>query len=257
MNTIDYRESDGIAHIALNRPAALNAFNRAMRLELLEALRHAEQSTTARTIVLSGNGRCFSAGADLHEPVTDPDELRRALEDEYLPGIDLLRSGPKPVVCAVHGFATGVALAYVLASDLVVIGEQAFVQVPFARLGLIPDGGLTWLLTRVLGHHRAFELVALGERVAGQRCVELGLANRTAADAEVLEVATALAASLAAGPPIALRAAKHLLRAAPARDFATSAAAEVDAQVACVQTEDLREGLEAFRQRRPPRFQGR
>ena len=142
-------------------------------------------------------------------------EVERQLNDEYGASLRLIASIDKPVIAAVNGFATGIGGSFALVCDLVVMGEKGFFQVPFAKLGLVPDGGMTWFLAERLGHRRAFELAISGERVPAARCLEWGLVNRVVADDRVLEEALAWAEQLCDVAPIALGYMKHLVRAAP------------------------------------------
>jgi 2-(1,2-epoxy-1,2-dihydrophenyl)acetyl-CoA isomerase len=257
-----YDVKDSVATVTLNRPDALNAFNNELRLGLLAALRRAAADTSARAVVLTGAGRGFSAGLDL-KSVTGASgvdlarETDRQLRDEYNPSVLTIAEMPKPVVAAVQGFATGIALGYVLACDVVVMARSAFMQVPFARLALVPDGGVTWQLARALGPRVAFEVAMSGERIPAERCLQLGLVNRLVDDDQVLASATAWAAELAKAAPNAIAGLKRNVRRAMHSDLATTMNDEVEAQVRCLGTSDFREGVSAFLDKRAPSFSGR
>lgn len=255
MDEIRYAEEGPIAVITLNRPAAVNAFDKAMRLAFIEAMRGAEQATSVRAVVIHGAGRGFSAGADLNEAVP-LDGVHTILEKEYNPGILAIERLPKPVIAAVHGFAAGIGVSYALACDLVVMGEQAFMQVPFAKIGLVPDGGLTWQLARRVGHRVAFEIALEGERLSAARCRELGLANRVVADGAVLDEAKAWARRLAEQAPIAMAGTKRALRASGSSSLEEILGIEARHQQECVTSSDFKEGVSAFFAKRPPRFTG-
>jgi 2-(1,2-epoxy-1,2-dihydrophenyl)acetyl-CoA isomerase len=257
MATVQYAEQGAIAEVTLARAESLNAFDRALRLDLNEALARAATSTAVRAVVLTGLGRGFSAGADLAGPAPAPADVEHWLLEEFGPGIRLLAEMPKPVIAAVHGFASGIGVAYVLAADLVVMGESAFLQLPFARIGLLPDGGLTWQLAHRLGHQRAFALAVDGERQGAARCLELGLCNRVIADTDVLKEARAWAHRLAEGAPRAIAATKAALRSAATMDLMGALRHEARLQRECIASEDFAEGVAAFMAKRSPHFTGR
>lgn len=256
-----YAVQDAVATVTLNRPDALNAFDDSVRLGLKAALERAAADEGVRAVVLAGNGRGFSAGLDLKAVMAVKGDLaqetRRQLEDEYNAGVLTIAEMPKPVVAAVQGFATGIALGYVLASDLVVMGRSAFMQVPFARLGLVPDGGVTWQLAQRLGPRAAFEVAAFGERMPAERCVQLGLVNRLVDDDQVLATATTWAGELAKAAPVSVAGMKRNVRRAAVSGLRETMNDEVDAQVRCLGTQDFREGVSAFLEKRSPRFSGR
>jgi 2-(1,2-epoxy-1,2-dihydrophenyl)acetyl-CoA isomerase len=164
---------------------------------------------------------------------------------------------PKPVIAAVNGFATGIGGSFALVCDLVVMGEGAFFQVPFAKIGLVPDGGMTWLLTERVGHRRAFELAISGDRVPAAKCLEWNLANRVVPDAEVVTAAVAWAESLCGAAPIALSYMKQLLRSAPDMGYEQTIRAEARYQAPCIDSQDFQEGVTAFREKRTPKFIGK
>lgn len=247
-----------VAIVTLNRPDSLNSFNVKLRNALKAATHEVAVDEGVRAVVLTGAGRGFSAGADLKAgEIAQGAEVERQLNEEYGAALREIARMPKPVIAAVNGFATGIGGSYALACDLVVMGESAFFQVPFQRIALVPDGGMTWLLAERLGHRRAFELAVSGDRVPAARCLEWGLCNRVVPDAQVVSSAVAWAEQLAGAAPIALSYMKQLLRSAPDMGFEQTIRAEARLQAACIDSEDFREGVAAFVGKRTPEFKGR
>jgi 2-(1,2-epoxy-1,2-dihydrophenyl)acetyl-CoA isomerase len=178
--------------------------------------------------------------------------LRRAADDS-----SVIAEMPKPVIAAVEGFVAGIGCAHVLASDLVVMAENAFLMLPFANIALVPDGGITWLLERRIGHRLAFEFAADAERIPAARCRELGLVNRVVPAGTAIEVATEWAGNLALRPPLALARTKQLLRECSSMSLVQAQEREAALQSECIDSADFREGVDAFLAKRPPKFTGR
>ncbi len=256
-STVDYITDGPVALVVLNRPDAMNAFNADLRAELAEALQRAGSDPAVRAVVLAGNGRVFSAGADLKAGFPDGNQVRKQLREEYRPGLVAIADMEKPVISAIHGSAAGIGLSFALAADLSVMGEGAFLLSPFSNIGLIPDGGATWLLPRALGYGRAFQVAVENERVSAQVCLETGLVNRVVADDRVRDEALEWAHSLSERAPRALGLTKKAMRRAASLDFADSIDFEAELQSECIDSEDCKEGVSAFLEKRKPKFTGR
>ncbi len=255
--TVDYALDDGVAKVTLNRPEAMNAFNQTMRGELADALKAAADDADVRVVILAGNGRVFSAGADLKAGFPDGAAVRHQLREEYKPGLLAITQMDKPVISAVHGSASGIGLSFALAADLVVMAQSAFLLLPFSNIGLIPDGGANWMLPRDIGYRRAFQIAVENERLPSARCLELGLVNRVVADDQLLHEAHSWARSLASRAPIALALTKRAMRRAAQMSFAEVIDHEAELQAQCIDSEDCREGVTAFLEKRKATFTGR
>ena len=257
---MSYEQRGAVALITLNRPEALNAFNGALRVQLVAAVQRAAAEPQVHAVVLAANGRAFCAGADLKEmsaSKADGAEVRRQLEQEYGRGLKLIMGMGKPVIAAVEGLVAGIGCAFMLACDLAVMAEDAYFTLPFHNIALIPDGGITWFLERRIGARRAFELAVECERVAASQCRELGLANRLAPKGTATAAALQWAERLAQRPALALAHTKRLLQSAATASFEQGLHNEIDAQAECIDSQDFREGVSAFFEKRTARFTGR
>jgi len=252
--------SGAVAVIAFDRPKGLNAFDEATRLAFLEHLRTVQDDDDIRAVVICGNERSFNVGADLKEFMGDEvsgAEIKQQLGTEYFPAYDAIGRMPKVVIAAVRGPAAGIGMSLALQCDLLVMGENAYLMSPFANISLCPDGGANWLLPSRMGYKRAFEAAIECRKIPAKECLELGLANRMVADDDVFEEALGWATDLAKRAPLAIATTKKAMRSSPGMSYQEIFALEADMQVANVDSDDFREGVEAFLNKRPPQFQGR
>jgi 2-(1,2-epoxy-1,2-dihydrophenyl)acetyl-CoA isomerase len=250
---------DGIGWIRLNRPARLNAFDAAMHADLREALNRVEQDPGVRAVVLTGTGRAFSAGQDLaerHAMLQAGDvDLGALLERDYNALVRQLATLPIPVIAAVNGVASGAASAVALGCDIVLAARSAVFQFPFARIGLGPDAGASWLLPRLAGPQRAMALGLTGGSVDAATAAAWGMIWRVVEDESLIEEATLLARQLAAMPREALATMKARLRDSARLSFDEALDAERDAQAIRGRSTDYRDAVKAFAEKRTPRFE--
>ncbi|NJC06119.1 2-(1,2-epoxy-1,2-dihydrophenyl)acetyl-CoA isomerase [Sphingomonas kaistensis] len=253
-----YAEKDGVARITLNRPDRLNSFTAAMHAELRDALDRAAES--ARVIVLTGAGRGFCAGQDLNDRAVAPGQavdLGETVEGSWNPLVRRLASLDQPVIARVQGVAAGAGANIALACDLVVAGRSAkFIQ-SFANLGLIPDSGGSWHLPRLVGQARALGLALTAEPLPAEKAADWGLIWKCVEDDELDGQVDALATRLAGLPPLGLAAIKRLIRTSGERTLDAELDLQRDEMRRLGFTEDYREGVAAFLEKRPAVYRGR
>ncbi len=261
---ISYEVANGIGTITLNRPEAKNALTVEMRDDIVTAVRSARADSDVRALLITGTGDAFCAGMDLSastvatasEPGYEPRSTSEALRVGVQAFISELWNLDKPTVAAVNGTAVGPGAHLALACDFVLVHEKTRFIWSFAKWGLVVDAGGAYLLPRLVGLPRAKAMVMLGEGATGQEAVDLGLAYRCVATAELQTEAQSLTARLAAGPTRSLGLSKQLLNASFETDLAHSLDQESTFQSLAAVSSDLSEGMSAFREKRDPKFTG-
>jgi len=252
--------TSGYATVTLNRPDRLNSFNPEMHARLRDALDEIAERTDVRAMLLTGAGRAFCAGQDLSErrvaPDAPPPDLGASLDANFNPLVRRLRALPMPIVCAVNGVAAGAGANVALACDIVVAARSASFVQAFCKLGLVPDSGGTYFLPRLVGSARAMGLALLGDRVSGEEAERMGLVWKCIDDARLAEESKSIASHFASQPTRGLAAIKRALQASALNSLDQQLDLERDLQRELGRTNDYREGVAAFLEKRPPRFQG-
>lgn len=257
--TLLFDVRDNIAHITLNRPEAANTMNEDMGRDLMHAVLHCDEDPSIRAVVLTGKGSLFCAGGDLKSFTTQGKHLPYFLKEvtTYLhAAISRLTRMSPPVIAAVNGFAAGAGMSLALASDIVVAAQSARFNVAYTRVGLTPDGSLSYFLPRCVGLKRALELTLTNRVLSAQEALDWGIVTRVVPDGELLEQANAIATQLAAGAPKALGAAKRLLHTGWNETLETQMEHESQAIASMAKTADTHEGISAFIEKRLPKFKG-
>lgn len=255
------QERDGaVALVTLNRPKSKNALNNALILGLSKALKDLAEDPSVRAIVLGGAGGSFCAGADLKSAFAENPNMLDELEpiiDRYHSMIRAIVGAPKPVIGMVDGAAVGFGCDLALACDIRLISTEAYFQEKFVKIGLMPDGGGTFWLPRLIGLGRAMQYILTGEPIGAETALSLGIANRMLPASELRAATLELAHSLAKGPPLAFAEIKKAVRAGLGGTIDTALDMERAGQLKCLRSNDCMEGVAAWMQRRDPVFQGK
>ncbi|MDN2708157.1 2-(1,2-epoxy-1,2-dihydrophenyl)acetyl-CoA isomerase PaaG [Janthinobacterium sp. SUN118] len=250
----------GIATLTLNRPDKLNSFTQAMHEEVRDAIAKVNADSAVRVFVLTGAGRGFCAGQDLSDRAVEPGskgvDLGESVEKNYAPLVLALKALPMPVICAVNGVAAGAGANLALACDIVIAGKSAsFVEV-FCKLGLIPDTGGTFFLPRLIGSARAMGLAMLGEKLTAEKAEDWGLIWKCVDDAQLAEETQKLAVHFSTAPTKGLAFTKQALAASGANTLPQQLALEARMMSELGNSDDYREGVAAFMEKRAPQFKG-
>jgi 2-(1,2-epoxy-1,2-dihydrophenyl)acetyl-CoA isomerase len=252
---------DGVATLTLNRPDKLNSFTTEMHREVREAVRTVAADATVRCLLLTGAGRGFCAGQDLSDravaPGAERPDLGESLDKFYNPLIQALRALEKPVVCAVNGVAAGAGANIAFAADIVLAARSASFVQAFCKIGLVPDSGGTWTLPRLVGMARATALAMLGDKVSAEQAEAWGMIWKCVDDTRLMETAAGLARHLASQPTRGLALIKRAIQASATNTLDQQLDLERDLQRLAGRTQDYREGVAAFLEKRAPRFEGR
>ncbi|WP_133271292.1 enoyl-CoA hydratase-related protein [Hymenobacter radiodurans] len=252
-----YDVRDGVATITLNRPDVFNAFNDPQSYELQDALKQVARDASVRAVVLTGAGRAFCSGQDLK--AAQGEEKRSfydSLHKRYNPIIRAMRSLPKPIIGRLNGVAAGAGCSLALACDALIASTDASLIEVFINIGLVPDSGSSYFLPRLVGTLKAFELCTLGSKVSAEEALRLGLVNQVVAPEQLDEVTYALAARYAAAPTKSIGLIKQMLNKASASTLDEMLDYEAYCQQIAGESDDYREGVQAFLEKRKPQFRG-
>lgn len=255
---ITYTLENGIATITLNRPDVFNAFNDTQSYELQDALKQAKKDDTVRVVILTGAGKAFCSGQDLKAIASSENRsLSESLYKRYNPIIAAMRELPKPIICRLNGVAAGAGCSLALASDIIIASENASLIEVFINVGLVLDSGSSYFLPRVVGSARAFEMSTMGTKVKAQQAFEWGMVNKVV-PAEELDAAVAEYANYyAQAPTKAIAMMKKMLNKSFHSDLNTMLEYEAFCQELAGRSEDYKEGVKAFNEKRKPEFRGR
>jgi 2-(1,2-epoxy-1,2-dihydrophenyl)acetyl-CoA isomerase len=258
--TILFDVADGVGVLTLNRPERLNSFTATMHEEIAAAVGRVETDAAIRALLITGAGRGFCAGQDLNlrrDAEAGDFDAGASLERHYNPLIRRLKALRKPVVAAVNGPAAGAGANLALACDIVLAARSASFLQAFARIGLVPDAGGTWVLPRLVGAARAMGLMMLGEPISAETAAQWGLIWKVVDDDKLMDEAQTLARKLAQGPTLGLGLIKEALNRSLDNGLSAQLDTERDLQRIAARSEDFREGVAAFLEKRPARFTGR
>jgi len=255
--TLKINTESPIATVTLNRPNVLNAFNEQLVLDLQQAFKNLAEDESVRIIILTGSGKGFSAGADLteREASWDPDRPSKdALLRGYMPIFNDIVEMPKIVIAAINGPAAGIGAALAMACDLRVMTKSSYILSVFSNIALVPDGGLNWLLTRFLGYAKALEFAIEAKKIDSQMCLDFGIANKVVEDDQLLDETNLWANSLAKRSPQALSNTKRLMRDSLSKSYFDTFKQEAEIQNEIFGSSEHREAVQAFFEKRQPKF---
>jgi len=257
-NTLLFKNEKGIATISLNRPDRYNAFNEEMSFELQDVLKNATRDDSIRVVVLTGEGKAFCSGQDLKDA---SDAKKRSLSDSlykrYNPIIKAMRNMPKPIICKLNGVGAGAGCSLALASDLIVASENASLIEVFVNVGLVLDSGSSYFLPRLVGSAKAFELSTMGSKVSAAEALKLGMVNKVVPENELDEAVKTYTDYYANAPTKAIAMMKKMLNKSFHSDLETMLQYEAYSQEIAGQSEDYKEGVQAFVEKRKPKFKGK
>ena len=255
-NTLKYHNENGITTISLNRPDRYNAFNFEMSKELQDALAVARDDEHCRVIVFTGEGKAFCSGQDLKDIVGSDKGFSEIVYECYNPIVKAMRSIPKPIICRLNGIAAGAGCSLVLASDFTVAGESATLIEVFVNVGLVLDSGSSFFLPRVVGSNKAFELATMGSKVSAQQAVDWGMINRVVPMDQLDDEVQKVASYYASAPTKAIGMMKEMLNKSTYSTLDEMLELEAKYQEIAGNSNDYKEGLAAFGEKRKPNFSG-
>jgi 2-(1,2-epoxy-1,2-dihydrophenyl)acetyl-CoA isomerase len=258
-NTILFAIENGVCSITLNRPEVFNSFNEELSADFIDALKKANKDEAIRVIIISGSGKAFCSGQDLKDikNSTDTRSISDSVIRRYNPMILAIREMAKPVICKLNGVAAGAGASLALACDIIIAAETASLIEVFANVGLVPDSGSSFFLPRIVGYNKAFELITLASKVTAKEALDLGIIYKVVAPEELNNAVNELAQRYASGPTKTYGMIKKMLNKAYTANLSDMLQYEAQCQDIAGKSEDYKEGVAAFIEKRKPAFKGK
>lgn len=254
---LKFEESGGVGKVTLNRPEVYNALNDEITFELQDVLKYCTKQDNVRVVVLTGEGKAFCSGQDLKDSSKDPERsFSKSLHKRYNPIINAIRNMPKPVICSLNGVAAGAGCSLVLACDYIVASDKASLIEVFINIGLVLDSGSSWFLPRLISYNKAFELSTLGSKLDTRTAYDMGIINNVVAHEELQNATDEIADRYASAPTRAVGLIKKMLNQAYTKSLKESLEYEAYAQEIAGSSNDHKEGVNAFLEKRKPEFKG-
>ena len=252
--TIELKKENRIGIITLNRPKVLNAFNEQLVWDLQEATHNLKEDNDIRVVVITGAGKGFTAGADLTERESTWTSTKDSLNRGFLPTFKNIMEMPKPVIGSINGPAAGIGAAIAMACDLRIMSDNAYILSVFSNIAIVPDGGLSWLLTRYMGYTKAFEYAIEAKKITADECIHFGIANKKVSLEDLESETIAWAEKLAKRAPQSLSNTKKIMRNALEKTYLETYAEEAEIQNEIFGNDQNREAIKAFFEKREPNF---
>jgi 2-(1,2-epoxy-1,2-dihydrophenyl)acetyl-CoA isomerase len=258
-NTVLFSVENAVCNITLNRPEVFNSFNEELSTEFIDALKKASKDENVRAVIISGSGKAFCSGQDLKDikNQTGNRSLSDSVLRRYNPMILAIREMPKPVICKLNGVAAGAGASLALACDIIIATESASLIEVFANVGLVPDSGSSFFLPRLIGYNKAFELITLASKITAQQALELGIVSKVTSAEEFENTVNELALQYASGPTKTYGMIKKMLNKAYTSSLTEMLQYEAYSQEIAGKSEDYKEGVNAFLEKRKPVFEGK
>ena len=258
-NTVLFSVENAVCNITLNRPEVFNSFNEELSTEFIAALKKASKDETVRAVIISGSGKAFCSGQDLKDikNQTGNRSLSDSVLRRYNPMILAIREMPKPVICKLNGVAAGAGASLALACDIIIAKESASLIEVFANVGLVPDSGSSFFLPRLIGYNKAFELITLASEITAHQALELGIVSKVTSAEEFENTVNELALQYASGPTKTYGMIKKMLNKAYTSSLTEMLQYEAYSQEIAGKSEDYKEGVNAFLEKRKPVFKGK
>lgn len=253
--TIELQKKDCIGTIILNRPDVLNAFSEQLIWDLQDATKNLKEDNDIRVVIITGAGKGFTAGADLTERESSWTSVKDSLFRGFLPIFENIMQMPKPVIGSINGPAAGIGAAIAMACDLRIMSKNAYILSVFSNIAVVPDGGLSWFLTRYMGYTKAFEYAIEAKKISADECINFGIANKIVSSEDLKSETIAWAERLARRAPQSLSNTKKIMRNALEKNYLDTYSEEAEIQNKIFGNEQNKEAIKAFFEKREPNFE--